>query len=185
MPGWGDEVQPERLMTQRTRIEPISLDQVDVAYQALSDPHVYTFIPEDPPPNADTLRRKWTRYLDGPGNASDEQWLNWTVWLQSTDEVIGALQATVFANEHRADIAYLFAAKHWGQGLASEAVDAMCAWLCAVCDVAVVEAQVDTRNEASYRLLERLGFERIRLTPAADVFKGTVSDEYLYRKVGS
>jgi len=171
-------------MTQRTRIEPISLDQVDVAYQALSDPRVYTFIPEEPSPNADTLRKKWTGYLDGPSDASDEQWLNWTVWLQSTDEVIGTLQATVFVNEHRADIAYLFASAHWGQGLASETVEALCAWLYAICEVAVIEAQVDIRNEASYRLLERLGFERIRLTRAADVFKGTVSDEYLYRKVG-
>lgn len=176
-----DEVHPARLTTKRTCIEPISLDQADAAYPALSDPRVYTFIPEEPPASASALREKWVRYLAGPRDASDERWLNWTVWLQDAEQVIGTLQATVFLDGSRAEIAYLFASAHWGLGLAAESVGAMCTWLFAACGLALVEAQVDTRNEASRRLLERLGFERVRLSRAADVFKGTVSSEYLYR----
>lgn len=170
-------------MTERTRIEPISLDQVAAAYPALSDPRVYAFIPDDPPPNANALRQRWTRYLRGPSNVGEEQWFNWIVWLQDRDEVIGTLQATLFVHERRANLAYLFASAHWGQGLAAETVDAMRSWLGAEGGVTTCEAQVDTRNEASYRLLERLGFARVCLVRAADAFKGIISDEYLYRYI--
>jgi [ribosomal protein S5]-alanine N-acetyltransferase len=41
-------------------------------------------------------------------------------------------------------------------------------------------ALLDTRNEASWRLMERLGFRRNRLIKDADQFKGASSDEYEY-----
>ncbi len=43
-----------------------------------------------------------------------------------------------------------------------------------------VTAEVDTRNTASIRLLERLGFERVGFQAGADCFKGASSDEYTY-----
>jgi len=43
-------------------------------------------------------------------------------------------------------------------------------------------AYVDTRNKASIRLLERLGFERVDATKDADFFKGESSDEYVYHR---
>jgi RimJ/RimL family protein N-acetyltransferase len=46
--------------------------------------------------------------------------------------------------------------------------------------VARILAEVDTRNLASMRLLDRLGFERGALKKDADSFKGSSSDEYTY-----
>lgn len=43
-----------------------------------------------------------------------------------------------------------------------------------------ITAEVDTRNLASIRLLERLGFRRGALREAADVLKGSTSDERSY-----
>jgi len=43
-----------------------------------------------------------------------------------------------------------------------------------------VRALLDTRNDASSRLLERLGFQRVQLIKNADDFKGAPSDEYEY-----
>ena len=42
---------------------------------------------------------------------------------------------------------------------------------------------LDTRNEESWRLLERLGFKRKRTIKDADHFKGSPSDEYEYVRV--
>jgi RimJ/RimL family protein N-acetyltransferase len=42
-------------------------------------------------------------------------------------------------------------------------------------------AEVDTRNEASCKLLERLSFERVAMRVGADFFKGERSDEYTYK----
>jgi ribosomal-protein-alanine N-acetyltransferase len=43
-----------------------------------------------------------------------------------------------------------------------------------------VFAEIDTRNARSIRLVERLGFTRVALSPRADYFKGAYSDEYRY-----
>jgi hypothetical protein len=47
--------------------------------------------------------------------------------------------------------------------------------------VTEIIAEVDTRNAASYKLLERLSFERVMMKEQADFFKGRYSDEYVYR----
>ena len=44
----------------------------------------------------------------------------------------------------------------------------------------IVSALVDTRNEASWRLLEALGFKRNGTIKNADHFKGKPSDECVY-----
>lgn len=45
-----------------------------------------------------------------------------------------------------------------------------------------VGTEIDTRNTASTRLVEALGFALVALTPNADFFKGTASDEYRYER---
>lgn len=47
---------------------------------------------------------------------------------------------------------------HWGKGLALEAMTAVIAYLFGASDVKELTADVDPRNEASLRLLGRLGF---------------------------
>lgn len=56
------------------------------------------------------------------------------------------------------DLGYLFDPAFWGQGLAREAVDAVIARGFTMHQLSRVQADVDPRNTASLRLLERLGF---------------------------
>ncbi len=52
-------------------------------------------------------------------------------------------------------------------------------------DYEIIEfiAQVNTRNKASIRLLEKLSFKQVEHQAAVDFFKGSSSDEYTYRKI--
>lgn len=79
-----------------------------------------------------------------------------------------------------ADIAYFVFRAFQRQGLAAEAVDAVLKHLKAAVGLREARALLDTRNEASWRLLERLGFRRARLIKNADHFKGAPSDEFEY-----
>jgi RimJ/RimL family protein N-acetyltransferase len=47
-------------------------------------------------------------------------------------------------------------------------------------DVRLIVSEIDTRNRASISVVEALGFVRVAERPAADFFKGAVSDEYRY-----
>ncbi len=82
----------------------------------------------------------------------------------------------------RADtqICRLLGSAYWGAGYAREACARILMLLFAVYRVPGVRAEVDTRNQASWMLLEQLGFRRTTLRPAADYFKGSSSDEYTY-----
>ncbi len=175
--------------TQRLRMVPLGLSDVDAAYAVLSDPAVYAYIPDDPPGSVAALRARWARYLEGPAVGVDEGWVNATVWTTNPSQVIGTVQATVYPARRRADIAYLLGSAFWGCGYGTEAV---AAWVAGLwqhaggtttqdCMIDCIEATVDVRNVGSWRLLERLAFERVAFIPEADHFKGAVSHEYRYR----
>ena len=63
---------------------------------------------------------------------------------------------------------------------ADRVVEPVLAHLKSEVGVREVRALLDTRNEPSWRLLERLGFRRARMIKDADHFKGAPSDEYEY-----
>lgn len=58
------------------------------------------------------------------------------------------------------EIGYILHPDYWGRGLATEAVSAVIGRIFARHDLAALRADVDPRNAASIRLLQRLGFER-------------------------
>jgi RimJ/RimL family protein N-acetyltransferase len=109
----------------------------------------------------------------------DALWLNWAVQRQRERDYIGVVQATLTADQP-AYLAYLLASAFWGYGYAREACTRVLMLLFGAYRVHSVRADVDTRNQASWTLLERLGFIRTTLRPAADYFKGSSSDEYSY-----
>jgi RimJ/RimL family protein N-acetyltransferase len=68
----------------------------------------------------------------------------------------------------------------WGKGYATEAVGAMLLWAYNTLDLNRVEAELDTRNNASARVLEKLGFQREGLRREDCVVDGEVSDSWIY-----
>jgi len=109
--------------------------------------------------------------------AGDEAWLNWAVRLKAAPVYTGRVEAWVVT----AQLAYEFSPHFWGQGYATEACRRVLRLLFEGYGVSGVMAEVDTRNVASIRLLERLGFKRVAHGAGADFFKRMVSDEYRYR----
>jgi RimJ/RimL family protein N-acetyltransferase len=60
----------------------------------------------------------------------------------------------------RAEIGFALGRARWGQGLMPDALRALLAHAFGPLNLHRIEADVDPRNEASLRLLERLGFRR-------------------------
>jgi ribosomal-protein-alanine N-acetyltransferase len=77
-------------------------------------------------------------------------------------------------------IGYCLDEPAWGKGYATEAVRAMLHWAYVTLDLNRVEAELDTRNAASARVLEKLGFEREGLRREDCVVSGEVSDSWIY-----
>jgi RimJ/RimL family protein N-acetyltransferase len=63
-------------------------------------------------------------------------------------------------SNRRAEIGYALGRAHWGKGYMREALSALLEYAFRTLGLHRIEADVDPRNEASIRLLERLGFQK-------------------------
>ena len=68
----------------------------------------------------------------------------------------------------------------WGHGYATEAAGALLRWAFETMDLNRVQAEVDTRNAASARVLEKLGFVREGTLREDCIVNGEVSDSWVY-----
>lgn len=168
------------LDTPRLVLEPLQPHHADELWAPLSDPRLYEHVPGDPPASLAALRERFTLLSSRRSPTGDQLWLNWVMRARSDAQARGRLEATVLPNGS-AWIAYEVFAAHWRLGYATEGCRRMIGWLFDALGVQRVGAEVDSLNDASLRLLERLGFQRIQYRANADTFKGRVSHEWTLR----
>jgi RimJ/RimL family protein N-acetyltransferase len=144
-----------QLATARLVLEPQVAAHAEAMFEVLADPRIYEF--ENAPPRSPAwLRERYARLESRRSADGREQWLNWVLRL-ADGALIGYVQATVRADA-RAAIAYELNSRHWGRGLAHEAVAAMIGELASAYGVRRLSAVFKRDNVRSRRLLERLGF---------------------------
>ncbi len=145
----------------RLGYDPLSPDHAPDLFLALRDPRVSEHFGDEPEPGTLTaMTEQFVRMHAGPPpHRSHQRWINYVVRLLLDQQLIGRLEATII--DHRAEVAYLFDPKAWGQGYATEAV----AWLQGHCrasaTVSEFWATVAPSNERSMRLLARLDYQEI------------------------
>src|SRR3954469_245445 len=106
------------LRTPRLVLEPQVEAHADAMFELLSDPAIYEY-ENEPPESLAWLRGRFRKLESRASGDGTEQWLNWVVRFDR--DLAGYVQATIHA-DRRAGIAYVFASRHWGRGLAREAV---------------------------------------------------------------
>lgn len=79
-----------------------------------------------------------------------------------------------------ATLGYSLSDKAWGHGIATEAAEALLQWAFKTLDLNRVQAETDTRNIASGRVLEKLGFKREGTLREDCIVEGEVSDSWVY-----
>jgi RimJ/RimL family protein N-acetyltransferase len=85
----------------------------------------------------------------------------WAILLRDSTRVIGAIEFGV-PIPGSGSIHYALGRPHWGAGLMTEAVDAVCRWaLDALPSMQDITTGVVAENVGSARVLEKCGFERI------------------------
>ncbi len=88
-------------------------------------------------------------------------WTQLAIVLESTGATIGDIALNTLEFEPRcAMIGYTLAQEHWSQGYAMEAVTAILKHCFENLNMHRIRANCDTRNESSWRLLEKLRFRR-------------------------
>lgn len=145
------------LHTPRLRLEPLCEAHADTMQVILQDDRLYTYMPDTRFPDQHGLRARYQRLSAGCPDPS-QVWLNFILYVGGSSMPIGYVQATLNLPQQHAELAYVLAPAHWGQGYASEAMDCLIGHLQTRGDVQTLSVQIDARNRASLALARRLGF---------------------------
>jgi RimJ/RimL family protein N-acetyltransferase len=160
-------------------LEPLLPVHAARTFALWQDERLYTFIPLEPPANALALEERY-RKLAAAARRSPEgkEGLNWFARDKATGDYVALIQVTI-RPDAPAYLAYITFAAHWRRGYAYEGCQAVIRWLFGR-GTDEIEAEMDVRNTASLRLIEKLGFRRVAFTPKAAQIRGADSDEYRY-----
>ena len=80
----------------------------------------------------------------------------------------------------RAELGYVLGREHWGQGLMHEALCALITYAFGAYALRRIEAEVNPANEASCRLIEKLGFTHEGVLRHRWFSKGSTHDTNIY-----
>jgi ribosomal-protein-alanine N-acetyltransferase len=165
--------------TARLDLELITPRHADEVWPHLDDPRMWTFFPSLRPKSRQHLRAIYDLWSN-PGHVKGEVRENWACRDRRAGGLVGTMQATTFPERAISYIAYgvFVAFQHKGYG--REAVAAVVAHLRDKHEVTRIYAEMDTRNEASFRLVESLGFRRVETRREVVRGHGNDADEYLY-----
>ncbi len=160
-------------------MERILPEHADETWPQLNDPLLWLFFPSLRPISKAALREWYERRArEHPG---DQIWENWACRLRSSGKLVGEVQATIFASERVAYIAYMIYRVHQRQGFAREAAAAVVEHVRIEHGAMRVFAEMDVRNTASIRVAESLGFARVETRLCVErASAGELCDEYLY-----
>lgn len=172
---------PQAITTERLLLAPLGVEHADALFEALHDAEIYRYVPGDVPQRANDLALRYRRTSAGPA-APDERWWNWAVAARERPaKPFGTVETSLSQSGKHASLGYMFGRSAWGRGFAFEACSAAIAYLRRHAATERIDAFIDTRNERSIRLAERLGMHRVETVARADYFKGSASDEYHFR----
>jgi ribosomal-protein-alanine N-acetyltransferase len=166
------------LHTARLRLRPFTSADADDLYLLHSNAHVLRYW--DSPPWSEPDRAE--RFLTACGQLAEEGSGARLVMERVSDaSFLGWCSMTEWNPVYRsASLGYCLGESAWGHGYATEGARALLGWAFDTLDLNRVQAEADTRNAASARVLEKLGFVLEGTLREDCVVNGDVSDSWVY-----
>lgn len=166
------------LTSDRLRLRPFGEGDAPALWRMHSSAHVLRYW--DSPPWQDPARAE--RFLAACRRLAEEgTGARLAVDRASDGAFIGWCSLTRWNLAYRsAALGYCFDEAAWGRGYATEAARAVLGWGFETLALNRVQAETDTRNAASARVLEKLGFVREGTLREDCVVDGDVSDSWVY-----
>jgi ribosomal-protein-alanine N-acetyltransferase len=166
------------LQTPRLRLRPFADTDADALYALHSNAYVLRFW--DAPPWNDPGRAQ--RFIAACRQLAEEgTGARLAIDRLSDGAFLGWCGLVGWNPDYRsASMGYCLGDAAWGQGFMTEAAHAVLAWAYDALDLNRVQAETDTRNVASARVLEKLGFVREGTLREDCVVNGDVSDSWVY-----
>ncbi|MGH9929395.1 MAG: GNAT family N-acetyltransferase [Pyrinomonadaceae bacterium] len=164
--------------TSRLSLRRISAEDVDDFYAVYSNPEVMRYWSTPPLANREAASKLISEIQEG---FKRRELLKWGIALRTGDKLIGSV--TLFHPDfthRRAEIGYALGRAYWGVGYMQETLKAVLNYAFEVLNLHRIEADVDPRNGASVRTLERLGFQREGYLRERWQVNGEIQDAFFF-----
>jgi [ribosomal protein S5]-alanine N-acetyltransferase len=171
------------LETPRLRLRPLVDADVPALFAIFSDPQVMRYWSSAPLPDEAAAQALLDRIHDGYAKQIRKQW---GIERRADGQLLGTCSLGHHdVQNRRAEVGYILGRAYWGQGWMQEALTEMLRHAFApVADGGLnmhrLEADIDPRNHASRRSLEKLGFQREGYLRERWHVAGEVCDTELY-----
>lgn len=148
----------KQLRTKRLILRRFLLSDAEAAYRNwTSDERVTAYVSWDAHKNVGETEKLIQRWIESYEDGS----YNWVVQVAETEEIIGNISAIRFSRKHNnCEIGYCYGSRFWNQGYATEALAAVLDYMLDECGMHLVEAQHQSLNPASGRVMEKAGMEK-------------------------
>src|SRR5262245_14653646 len=144
------------LETERLILREIVPDDVVDLFRIYSDPDVMRYWSSAPLQRIDQAQQ---RIADATAAFQAREGIRWAIARKGASRLLGTCGHWRLMRQHlRSEIGYDLVPEHWGQGIMPEAVAAILQFGFERMGLHSVEAQIEPQNQASRRVLEKLGF---------------------------
>ena len=160
-------------------LRPIDLDDL---YEYASDPEIDRYTPWDHYNNIEEARENLNEFLEA---YEKHGFWAWGIEHCADKKLIGIININKPGHDRKVEVGYTIARKYWGQGLATEALQALIQYGFEKLDIARIEAVILPENTASSKVLAKAGMQFEGLLRNYQVWKGKPSDLEMYSIVKS
>ncbi len=165
------------LKTDRLLLRPLQESDAEALFDVFADPTVMRYWSSPPWTQIEAAHETIAADL----KATSRSYLRLAITVEDGTRFIGTCTLfDIITTCRRAEIGYALGSGAWGKGYMNEALTALLDYGFAELDLNRVEADIDPRNQASAKTLERLGFKREGLLRERWIVDGEVSDTALY-----
>ncbi|MDX1528831.1 MAG: GNAT family N-acetyltransferase [Gammaproteobacteria bacterium] len=148
------------IVSERTVMRPFSPPEADELLPVFQDPAVRRYLLDDT-----IVSKAW---MEKEIAASDARFAQsgtglWSVSFKGQTGIIGFVGFREFFDPPQLQLMYGLLPDYWGQGFATEIANQICGHAFETLGLNVINAATDVPNEASIRVLERLGMRRLKI----------------------
>jgi len=161
------------LETSRLRLRKLAIEDAADIFAYASDPEVTRYLRFSEHKSMADSRAFLLRTLQSYRSGAD---LLWGIELKSAGRIIGGCRLNCNFQHRAAEVGYVLARGHWGQGFAPEAVLAVAGFAFTRTEINRIEARCMTDHAASSRVLEKCGFHFEGIARESEWIKGKFTD---------
>ncbi len=112
------------LSTKRLTLRPFTLSDIELLYKLHSNPAVMQYIPS----GIRTMDETWIDLHEDIEHQKKHGFSKWAIFARETGDFIGRAGWATMGTTGEAEVGFKFLPQYWGNGFATEALEALMAW---------------------------------------------------------